>query len=152
MKQEYQNDIVAFSDNIKQLRQSHNLSKKSMAKIMGIGIGSLNKLESGILPPRADVQCLLNLNKHFGISISELFVSHSEEQQPLNPPSNKKPNSAELGFTFTIHFSLLPIHLKNKFPMLASNEHGGISYGEFIFLCSTYSSMPAPRSRSAPHE
>ena len=79
MKQEYQNDIVAFSDNIKQLRQSHNLSKKSMAKIMGIGIGSLNKLESGILTPRADVQCLLNLNKHFGISISELFVSHSEE-------------------------------------------------------------------------
>ena len=79
MKQEYQNAIVAFSANIKQLRQSHNLSKKSMAKIMGIGIGSLNKLESGILPPRADVQCLLNLNKHFGISISELFVSHSEE-------------------------------------------------------------------------
>ena len=79
MKQEYQNDIVAFSDNIKQLRHSHNLSKKSMAKIMGIGIGSLNKLESGILPPRVDVQCLLNLNKHFGISISELFVSHSEE-------------------------------------------------------------------------
>ena len=79
MKQEYQNDIVAFSDTINQLRHSHNLSKKSMAKIMGIGIGSLNKLESGILPPRADVQCLLNLNKHFGISISELFVSHSEE-------------------------------------------------------------------------
>lgn len=74
-----QREIKNLSHNIKQLRQSHNLSKKSMAKIMGIGIGSLNKLESGILPPRADVQCLLNLNKHFGISISELFVSHSEE-------------------------------------------------------------------------
>ncbi len=74
-----QREIKNLSHNIKQLRHSHNLSKKSMAKIMGIGIGSLNKLESGILPPRADVQCLLNLNKHFGISISELFVSHSEE-------------------------------------------------------------------------
>ena len=74
-----QREIKNLSHNIKHLRQSHNLSKKSMAKIMGIGIGSLNKLESGILPPRADVQCLLNLNRHFGISISELFVSHSEE-------------------------------------------------------------------------
>ena len=75
-----QREIKNLSHNIKQLRQSHNLSKKSMAKIMGIGVGSLTKLENGILPPRADVNCLLNLHKYFGISISELFQSHSEEQ------------------------------------------------------------------------
>ena len=75
-----QREIKNLSHNIKQLRQSHNLSKKSMAKIMGIGVGSLTKLENGILPPRADVNCLLNLHKHFGISISELFQVHSEEQ------------------------------------------------------------------------
>ena len=43
-----QREIKNLSHNIKQLRHSHNLSQKSMAKIMGIGIGSLNKLESGI--------------------------------------------------------------------------------------------------------
>ena len=80
MKHEHHKDIQAFSHNIKQLRQSHNLSKKSMAKIMGIGVGSLTKLENGILPPRADANCLLNLHKYFGIPISELFQSHSEEQ------------------------------------------------------------------------
>ena len=70
-------DLENFSNNIKQLRKTHGLSKKEMASIMGIGVGSLTKLEQGILPPKATVQILLNLHEHFGSSISELFQNHT---------------------------------------------------------------------------
>ena len=44
-------EIEYFCHNIAFLRKSHGLSKKEMAKILGIGIWSLNKIERGELPP-----------------------------------------------------------------------------------------------------
>ncbi len=41
----------AFCENIKQLRRIKGLSKKEMAKKLGISIPSLTKIENGIMPP-----------------------------------------------------------------------------------------------------
>ena len=53
-----------------------------------------------------------------------------EHNSPLHQIRNP---IGKLGFTSTIHFSLLPSHLKNKFPVLASNEHGESQIGNLFF-------------------
>lgn len=63
--------IKIFSQNVMYLRKSHNITKKEMAKILGIGINSLNKLEQGILPPRLSVKILFRAKNYFGISLSD---------------------------------------------------------------------------------
>lgn len=63
-KEEYEN----FAHNVVWLRKSYGLSKKKMAEIMGIGIGSLNKVEMGEIPPRLKVEALINIYSRFGIS------------------------------------------------------------------------------------
>ncbi|MBQ8893973.1 MAG: hypothetical protein IJ043_06140 [Clostridia bacterium] len=44
-----------------------------MAEIMGIGVGSLNKIEQGIFHPRLDCEVFYHLHRQFGIRTSELF-------------------------------------------------------------------------------
>ena len=75
-QQEYEN----FCCNITWLRKSHNLSKKEMAKRLGIGVESLNKLESGTIPPNMTVEVLNNLCKHFHINLSDQFSLRLEEK------------------------------------------------------------------------
>ena len=62
--------IKYLSYNILCLRRTNNLTKKEMAKILGIGIASLNKIEQGILPPRLSVTILFKIQAHFGIPLS----------------------------------------------------------------------------------
>ena len=69
----FKNDSSIFCYNVAMLRKQHHLSKKQMAKILGIGIGSLNKLESGILPPRMDVKVAFNIFDAFDIHPKDLF-------------------------------------------------------------------------------
>lgn len=69
MNQEF--DI--FCHNVAWLRKHHKLSKKEMAKRLGIGVGSLNKLEGGTVPPNMTSEVLNNLCKHFHISLSDQF-------------------------------------------------------------------------------
>ena len=38
-------DAEIFMFNVKWLREKHGLSKKEMAKILGISVGTLNKIE-----------------------------------------------------------------------------------------------------------
>ena len=64
-----------FCENIKNLRAEKGLSKKEMAKILGIGVGSLTQLEAGKLPPRLDCGVLERIHKHFGIIPAALFRS-----------------------------------------------------------------------------
>lgn len=61
-------DIEIFGHNVAWLRKQNGLSKKEMAKLLHIGVGSLNKIERGELPPllRADVFFFIKL--HFGLS------------------------------------------------------------------------------------
>ena len=72
-------DICNFCNNVQLLRRSKGLSQRAMAEIMGIGIGSLRKIEYGILPPRLTVDVLFRLYCTFGISPQDL-LSHCIEE------------------------------------------------------------------------
>ena len=67
------NDIQIFCDNIRLLRAVLGLSKKEMARKIHISVASLNKLESGILPPRLCCDLIIYINWEFGILPSQMF-------------------------------------------------------------------------------
>lgn len=60
-----------FCDNVIWLRKQYGISKRRMAELMGVGIWTLNKIERGEVPPRADVSIFWNIHKRFGISPAE---------------------------------------------------------------------------------
>ncbi|MBQ9963765.1 MAG: helix-turn-helix transcriptional regulator, partial [Clostridia bacterium] len=60
--------LTILSHNMKHIREQYAFSKRDMARLLGIGIGSLNKLEKGELPPRLGVEILFNIQHYFGIS------------------------------------------------------------------------------------
>ena len=62
--------------NIRWLRKHHGLSKREMAKRLGIGLWSLNKIEKGELPPRLHCDILFAVQRVFGVSCEELLESH----------------------------------------------------------------------------
>ena len=78
-------EIKIFCENIKYLRKEKGLSKKEMAKKLGISTASLSILESGKLPPRLTVEPLFHIHKNFGISPSEIF---DENLTPVYPGTN----------------------------------------------------------------
>lgn len=67
------NEVIKYlSYNVLYLRKKHNITKKDMARILGVGIKTLNKIEHEILPPRLSVDILFKIQKRFGISVSSL--------------------------------------------------------------------------------
>ena len=58
------------------LRKKYGLSRKDMAAILRIGIGSRNKIERGILPPRMSVDVLDRMEETFGIPIAIFLSRH----------------------------------------------------------------------------
>ena len=75
--------------NIVWLRRYHRISKKRMAKLLGIGVGSLNRLERGELPPRVPVDAVFNLHDQFGYPMGKLLVVCLGEDNTkiVSPPS-----------------------------------------------------------------
>lgn len=65
--------------NLKWLRKELNLSKKQMAKSLGVGVGSLNKMENGVYPPRLKANVLLAVWDNFGIYPSVLLEIRIDE-------------------------------------------------------------------------
>ena len=65
---------ILFCYNVKRLRDEHNLSKKQMAKIMGVGTKTLTSIENGAIPPRASAEIILKICDHFSISPQKLFT------------------------------------------------------------------------------
>ena len=61
--------------NIKWLRMQHGLSEKQMAEILGIGVGSLRKIENGALPPRLSVSIVFKVQNYFCIQPKDLFIA-----------------------------------------------------------------------------
>ncbi|MBQ8935361.1 MAG: helix-turn-helix transcriptional regulator [Oscillospiraceae bacterium] len=59
--------------NIAWLRREFGISKSEMAKLLGIGVGSITKIEQGELPPRMGAHVLLNVREHFGFHPCELL-------------------------------------------------------------------------------
>lgn len=62
-----------LSRNIICLRKRHHLSRRRMAQIMGVGIATLARVESGELPRRMKASALLNLSNYFHFSTDELL-------------------------------------------------------------------------------
>lgn len=73
-------EIHILSHNIAWLRKTHGLSKRKMAQIMGIGVGTLNALEGGSLPPRLGVSALYAIYDYFGIKPSVFLIQKLGEQ------------------------------------------------------------------------
>ncbi len=70
MTSNYKNNILEIlSHNILYLRKKHNLTKKEMSLILGVGIKTLNELEQGLLPPRLSVSVLFKIKDSFGVSL-----------------------------------------------------------------------------------
>ena len=65
--------INIFLYNIVWLRKHHGLSKKEMAKRLGIGLWSLNKIEKGELPPKLHCDIIFAVYQNFGISCADLL-------------------------------------------------------------------------------
>ena len=59
--------------NITTLRSHYGYSKKHMAKLLGIGIETLNKIEKGIIPPRLGIDIVFTVCKQFHIRPSMLL-------------------------------------------------------------------------------
>lgn len=74
-------DVMEFlSHNVLYLRKTHNITKKEMAKILGVGIKTLSKIEQGLLPPRLSVEVLFRIRDYFGIPLSvQVSVKIGEE-------------------------------------------------------------------------
>lgn len=63
-------EVMKFlSHNVLYLRKKHNITKKDMAKIFGVGIKTLNKIEQGLLQPRLNVKVLIEIQEHFEIPL-----------------------------------------------------------------------------------
>ncbi len=68
-----ENVELIFCANVKELRKKNNLSKREMAKRLGIGVKSLTLIENGIIPPRLNCEILFYIRKSFGVKPSDLF-------------------------------------------------------------------------------
>ena len=66
-------EIVAH--NLLWLRKQYGYSQKEMARLLGIGVGSLRKLEHGVIPPRLTVEFLEPLYFRFQITPSMLLCT-----------------------------------------------------------------------------
>ncbi len=64
-------EIQTLLHNIAWLRKHNGLSQQEMAKLLGVSVLTIKKIESGTLPPRMRVSVLFRIQVHFGISASE---------------------------------------------------------------------------------
>ena len=73
MREQKETEIEQFPKNIIYLRKHYGLSQKRMAQILGIGLGSYNKIEQGIFPKRLATDVIFNITKYFKIPPVTLF-------------------------------------------------------------------------------
>ena len=73
--------IDIFLHNIVWLRKHYGLSKKEMAKRLGIGLWSLNKIEKGELPPRLHCDIIFAIFQNFGVPFADLFDQHLGQEK-----------------------------------------------------------------------
>ncbi len=81
MEQKIQREVHFFCENVKALRQRENLSKKEMAKRLGIGIGSLTRIENGKLPPRLRCDILIKIYILFGVTPENMFLPFEKDEE-----------------------------------------------------------------------
>ena len=69
-------ELKNFMRNVTELRRHNGYSKKRMAELLGISIGTLSKMECGQFPPRLSVTVMYNVWKHFGVHVKDQFLPH----------------------------------------------------------------------------
>ena len=65
--------FVIFCHNVAGLRAHSGYSQKYMAQLLGIGVESLKKIESGNIPPRLGIDVIFAVCRHFHVRPSVLF-------------------------------------------------------------------------------
>lgn len=68
-----------FLHNIAWLRQHYGFSKRKMAKILHIGIPSLNKIERGECPERLSSRVAFYIRDYFHIPVPDLWRYRLDE-------------------------------------------------------------------------
>ena len=71
MKSEDQ--FLILCQNIRYLRKANGLSKAKMARILGISVKTLTKLEQDALPPRLGCEALWRTSAYFNVPLHKLF-------------------------------------------------------------------------------
>ncbi|MBE6948677.1 MAG: helix-turn-helix transcriptional regulator [Ruminococcaceae bacterium] len=66
--------LKIFCKNVKYLRITNNLSRRTMAKKLGVGVITLMLVEKGIVPKWRGANTLILIHRHFGILPSEMFI------------------------------------------------------------------------------
>ena len=66
-------ELEMFCHNMREIRRHYGISKKKMAELLGIGVGSLCQIEQGVIPSRLTVEILLAVQKQFKINPDILF-------------------------------------------------------------------------------
>ena len=69
------NKISVFCENLRRLRKEANLTKKEMARKLGISVYLLSQIEKGKVSNRITVNLILRVYSEFKILPSELFES-----------------------------------------------------------------------------
>lgn len=82
-------DYRIFLLNVTYLRKRHGLSKRKMAKIMGIGIASLNKMERGDFPPRLKINAILDVCRYFHIKPADILTKRLGPTMPGETDGDK---------------------------------------------------------------
>lgn len=67
-------ELAHFCRNMRLVRIQHKLTQKEMAAILGIGVGSLRKIESGTFPLRIGCNIFFRFHSAFHIPVSLLFT------------------------------------------------------------------------------
>ena len=86
---ENERELKNFCRNVAWLRKQNGLSKREMAKRLGIGIATLDKIERGEFPSRMGIEVLFSIQKHFGISPKHQLSQCIDGQPTQGAPTNE---------------------------------------------------------------
>ena len=78
MEQENKKCMTIFCANVRNIRKVNKLSKKEMAKILGIGVKGLNSLENGVIPVRMNCAVIVRLSIAFNLPVSYILEKFPE--------------------------------------------------------------------------
>ena len=63
--------IKNFMQNITDLRKQNGLSKRQMAKLLGVSVRTITRLEKGELPPNLSIKTVFRIQTHFGVAAKD---------------------------------------------------------------------------------
>lgn len=87
--------IDIFLHNVAWLRKYHGLTKKEMAKKLGISVWMLNKIERGELPSGLKIDVLYQIRKVFGIPMADSLSVWLNAEELYKMKKVRKPRETE---------------------------------------------------------